>query len=261
MRIYQALFIFLLLFSSLSGKDQSLKNHPYISASAKSEIKPFLLPQDHPLKPSLDHIFHFTRATLNPETFAEAGFTTLYDQPRSFIKVARHPWLPGYLVKAVLDNEIRTKHEIQSWQWFVRRCIAAKMIQKNIQKLNSSLYCVPKKFIYVLPPSPDIPPEYSRQLVILLAEEQNLVSKEENLEAWKTKMTPKHLDELYYILTHIPELTLRPDNIFYTHEGKFAFVDTEYQRAKPCLAGITAYLSPEMQIYWSKLKRRKGYKN
>ncbi|MFA6915989.1 MAG: hypothetical protein WC222_06300 [Parachlamydiales bacterium] len=254
--MYKFLLVLLLSFSILEAKPQELKNNPFITKRARDEIAPFMLPSNHPLKSTVENLFGIERVTLNEEAFANAGFVTLYSQPRSFIKVARHPLLPGYLVKTVLDSEPRQKKGMQSWEWFVRRCVGAKLMQKVIRNKRCQYFIVPQKYLHPLPAYPEVPDNYSRQIAILLVEELDLVSEEENLLAWKTKITKEHLKELYSILTHSPGITLRPDNIVYTTDGKFAFIDTEYLRARPYLSNIKHYLSDEMKAYWSKLRKK-----
>lgn len=231
------------------------ETNPYSSKKEKKTIRPYLLPWNHPKKPYLDAIFLNQRATMNPESFADAGFISHHIQFRSFIHVASHPLIPGYLVKVYLDSELRSRRNIPSWQWFANRAKNAKAIDNVIKSKKLKYFTVAKKWIYPLPINPAPPNDlgYLRKNVILLVKDMNLVSKSENLLAWKTVITKKHLDEFYTIITSVGGSSYRPDNVTYTKNGKFAFIDTEYTNKSPDYRSILPYLSPKMAAYWKKL--------
>lgn len=242
------------------ASNSSFKNNPYISKKEKSAIKPYLLPDSHPIKPILDSLFSASRVTLNSTTLRNAGFTILHSRKRSFIKVVNHPLMPGYLFKLYLDDELRLKHGRQGWKWFSYRCQGARTIAKLIKKEKIKHFTVAKKWIYALPAEPAMPalPGHSRKNCILVAEDMQLVSKEENLAIWKNGITKKHLVELYDIISYAPGRSYRPDNIPYTKNGKFAFIDTEYPDHKPDYNSIRPYLSPDMLSYWDQLVKKGG---
>lgn len=246
-------------FDILSYND--FDSNPYLTKEARKQIRPFLLPFDHCLRPVLDSIFFQTRAIQDQATFESAGFMTLFVQPRSFIRVASHPCLPNYLVKIYLDNELRQKQGKPDWYWFVKRCEGAKAIRKAIIKKKIQFFSVPDKWIYPLPltPSPPSTSDYLRKVAILLVQDMKLVSHEETLEAWKTKITPKHLDELYAIISRASGGSYRASNVPYTIFGDFAFIDTEYpDRKDPDFSSIRPFLSHDMRKYWDKLVKNGG---
>ncbi len=219
----------------------------------REAIAPYILPEDHPIKEKLDAIFCLRRATLNQQMFRMAGFIIKYSQPRSFIKVASHPAIPGYLVKVYLDSEHRLKRNTEGWVWFTRRIEGVNKIHEYITANKSKFFVAPKKWIYPLPVNPSIPGAfgYQRKNEILVVEDMRLVSKEKSIKAWKTKITKEHLDELYEILYYAGGDSYRPDNIAYTEEGKFAFIDTEYSYIyRSSYESIKKYLSSEMAEYW-----------
>lgn len=234
------LFLCLHIYGYEDDKDFSIVSH--------------LIPLEHPAKPILDNIFQASRATFNRDSFVAAGFQILFTQPRSLVLVARHPLLPGYLVKVQLDDELRTKHGIPFWKWMQNRCEGAKKIGKVIKKKKLKHFKVPNKWIYFLPLLEDVPktPEYSPKPVILLVEDMDLVSPEVNVEAWKG-MTEEHLNELYTIIIVSGGSSYRADNIVLSHDGRFAFIDTEYPKATPDMKLILLFLSPEMQAHWISL--------
>lgn len=245
------------LLISLDGQVfNDLDKNPFLSKKEKKQIKHYLIPFNHPMKPSLDYIFLSDRVIQDSNTFAAAGFISKFIQPRSYIRVASHPYLPGYLLKVYLDDELRIKKETPGWKWFVNRAKNAKLIRRYIKLNKCKYFTAPEKWIYLLPAnsSPPNDPAYSRKNEILLVEDMQLVSDEENLHAWKTKITKKHLDEFYDIISYAGGASYRADNVAYTKNGKFAFIDTEYSRKKsPNYDLILPFLSDEMAAYWKKL--------
>lgn len=239
----------------VNRKSYALEESPWLTKKSAKAISPHLLPTDHPAKPALDSIFKASRATLDVQAFINAGFTIISTQPRSFVIVASHPLLPGYLVKVQYDDELRLKGETPFWKWMVRRCEGAKKIRNIIKKKKLQHFKVARKWIYPLPASPGVPdaPNYAPKPIILLVEDMNLESLDMSINAWRNQMTPEHLDELYTILLVVGGSSYRPDNVALTKDGHFAFIDTEYPFLITDMKKITQYLSPEMQTYWYSL--------
>lgn len=262
-------------FVSLQGSDKVLSSEPLQDIQSDNlilndvngeslclepenfnRILPYLLPSDHPLKPALDAIFSASRALLDDEAFAQAGFETLYKQPRSFIRVAQHPNLPGHLIKANLDTGLKLKGHHTSWEWFLRRCETAETIRKIIAQKQFKHFVVPEKYLYMLPEQPQPPntSNYSRKFLVLLVEYMHLVPRSENLQLWLTMITEEHLNELSEILNQLPNMTLRPNNLVFTKEGKIAFIDTEYvHKELRNHDRLGKFLNPKMRAYWRSL--------
>lgn len=234
-----------------------IDKNPYIPHEEKKKILPFLLPLNHAIKPLLDSIFIASRASLNENTFAAAGFLTKCRQPRSFLTVASHPRIPGYLFKVYLDSENRIKKDTPGWQWMLNRIKLANKIQKYIKKRKFRFFCVPQKWIYPLPlnPSPPNDSNYVRKNEILVVEDMELTSKQDNFQAWKTIITKEYLDEFYAIIKHAGGSSYRAENVAYTIHGKFAFIDTEYANQAGRFDHIDLCLSPEMLKYWKELTK------
>lgn len=243
--------------STLPGLESchDFEDNPFIKHKERRYLRKYLFPCDHPLKPVLDEIFSKSRATLNRDTLAAAGFVTKASQPRSYIIVAGHPRLPGYLLKLYLDSELNVRSDTPGWRWFQRRIRLANRIRKYIEKTDIKHFCVPKKWMYPLPlnPSPPEDPSIERKNSILIVEDMNLVSDEENLHVWKTRITEEHLKELYRIISYAGGDSYRPDNIVFTKDNKFAFIDTEYPQRRPFYPVLVQFLSPEMGDFWMKL--------
>lgn len=248
------------LLMSKCSKNDDFENNIAIPHSVKKEMSPYVISDRHPMKRQLDAIFFKVRATQDEETFLHCGFIPMSIRLQTYVYVARHPRLPGYLVKAYLDTELREKMHKPSWKWLIRRCEGASKIQKVIQQKKIKHFTVADKWIYPLPAYP-LPPQdeaHIRHLALLLVTDMDLVSPEENLRAWKELITPEHLDELFTIISRAKGASYRPDNIAYTHQGHFAFIDTEYPAEGPDYKSIQPYLNEEMRAYWKQLVKTRG---
>lgn len=262
MRVHR-LLILLLSISLLGHASEKFYNdfdsNPHLTPAMRQRIKPHILPKDHAMKPALDAIFGTQRATLNQRSMREAGFTILFAKQRSFILVVRHPTLPGYLIKANVDAQKKLKHNIPAWKWLVQRCIGVQKVRRAIKQHQIEHFQAPKKWLYPLPVQPAPQKGMLRQPVVLLVEDMQLVSWEDNLHAWKHQVTHKHLDELYLILSQAGGSSYRPDNIWMSKNGKFSFIDTEYPyQTRPDYRRIRPYLSTQNRAYWDHLVRTGG---
>jgi hypothetical protein len=249
------------LFETKENKSYpNLYENPLITSEMRKVIMPYCLPLNHHLVSSLNALFSKSRVSENEETFANAGFTTLFAQPTSYIRVARHAKLPGYLLKIYLDSENRLKEGVTGWKWLVNRCIGAENVRKLIQRKKIKYFSVPDKWIYPLPGYPQtiiVPLEF-QQPILLIVTDMNLVSDEETIDAWKNKITRKHLDELFCILSHGFSSCYLATNIPFTKSGKFTCIDTEHPKRKLTYNHVKAYLSKDMQLYWNKLIKTGG---
>lgn len=223
----------------------------------KGQLKPYVIPSDHLIKPALDAIFQTSRVTHSKETLIAAGFIIHTIQMTSNIIVSRHPQVPGYVFKIYLDTDPRTRKGKEGWQWLVSRCKSAATIRNLIKKNKITKFSVPDKWIYLLPEHPsDLTADSTHQPAILIATDMKLVPPKESAEAWRKNITPQHLNELYIILSHGYGSTFLVHNVPYTASGKFSFVDTEYPKRKFEYEKVKRFLSPEMCKYWDKLVRK-----
>ncbi len=231
-------------------------NNPFLDQKIKLQIAPFLLPLEHPMQATLDAIFSHSRVLENEQALLDAGFVIIAGpMPYSYVIVARHPAVPGYVFKLYLDSETRYRKNIPHWVWLARRCAGAQGIRKVINQKKIQHFAIPDKWLYVLPPYPPST-SLNPQPVILMETDMEPESKEVSVHMWKTTVTRKHLDELYSILKHgygghgVINL---PNNVPFTKQGKFAFTDTEDPRNDLNLKHIKKYLSKGMQHYWDNL--------
>lgn len=242
-------------------KSDPFGKNPYIDSKTRERIKPYLIGNDHPMKPVLDRLFS-ARVTANRQTLEAANFKILDRRKRSFICVVSHPELPDYLLKLHFDSDKREKQHKASWVWFVKRCEGANKIQNIIDRHKIKYFICAKKWIYPLPASPSPPrhSDYTRHLTVLLVTDMHLAHSSDNYLAWKTKITTDHLDELYIILTRAKGSSYRPDNIALTRGNEvrpiFAFMDTEYPDKGPDFRSIRPHLNSKMREYWDGLVRR-----
>jgi hypothetical protein len=212
-------------------------------------IMEYMICENHPAKSALDALFRSSRATETEALFEAAGFRTLFRQERSFIRVASHQLVPGYILKLYLDSEQRQKHNRPGWQWLIRRCEGAARIRRTIQQQGIRHFRVPNKWLYPLPARS----HPLSEPFLLLVEDMGLVSRKENTEAWKTLITPEHLKELYIIIREAGGGSYRPANIWLMKQGEFAFIDTEYPQQKFDYQSISGYLSSAGCKYWTTL--------
>lgn len=239
---------------NLFNLEENLNNNPYISAEMRAFIRPYLFPADHPLLFPIQVLFS-SRITADKNSLAQIGFTTHYVKPRSFIHVVSHPWFPNYLLKLQLDTELRRKAGEPEWIWFARRCRGAEQVIRAINKIHTTSFSAPQKYLFPLPYDQPIPGPgpYLRKFFVLFVQDMHLVPKRTNEQAWKTKFTRKMLDELYKIISLAGGSSYRPDNIWLTTSNQFAFIDTEYPYRSPNFATVAHFLSQPMRAYWNRL--------
>lgn len=212
----------------------------------QAEMASYLLPEDHHLAPILDKLFKNPDTLIDEKAFKRAGFKILHKRSSSMI-VASHPALKGHLVKVHLQNS--TRNYAQVWENFANRCKGADNVRKLIREKHIRHFTVADKWIYfpkVLDPMP-----------VLVVTDMQTVSKEKSTLAWKTKITRRHLREIFCLVSHGFASTSFPSNIPYTKNKKFAFVDTERPFRVPFYDHARAHLSEEMQLYWDELMAKK----
>lgn len=223
-----------------------------LSVMYDADCQNYLLPLNHPLKPALDEIFGNERVTRDLLSLSKAGFKILYEGERSYIVIASHPKLPGHLVKLYLDVERRIKRDVPGWKWLLRRCQGADAVRQAIKKIKSKHFSAPQKWLYQLPYMQG----YEGRPFVLLVEDMQLVSEEENEQAWKTLMTKEHLNELYQIIKRARGTSYRKDNIWLSKNGTFAFIDTEYPYRNPNFEKLGYYLASAQREYWHKIVKK-----
>lgn len=235
-----------------------------ISAKQPSEevqniVAPYLLPENHSVKPLLDAIFGQSRVTLNLDTLATAGFVKCTPHRFKNVIVIKHPSISGYVFKIYLDAQHYQKNKPEYRQWMYR-IQGVQLVDEIIKTygLNEQFKC-PKKWIYMLPKFPKPPKGYPVRYYILIEEDMDLVESEENEALWaSSKITKEFLDQLFLILTKIGLAdSAKPDNIPFSKDGRVAFVDTEvFGMDKIHYKQLLPFLSKHNQDYWKVLNNK-----
>lgn len=226
--------------------------NPLMSKKMRSLMAAYLLPLNHPIKRTLDSIFRHRRVVDNEKTLRKAGFSILCAQKKSYIVVARHHKVPGYLFKMYLDSRKSMKDGTPGWKWLLTRCVVAEKIKKIIEDRHYQMYSVADKWLYPLTVRAKkcyLHP----QNVVLVVKDMNIFNRRKSEVAWRNQITKQHLDELYGIFSEGYGSAFLPANLPYTRSGKFAFIDTEYSKRKIPMSNVLKYVSKEMGEYWTSL--------
>lgn len=226
-------------------------DNPLFTQEMKEQMRPHLIPIFHPSKAILDSLFIYSRVVMNETSLIASGFEVLMTTPHTYVTLARHPLVPGYLFKIYLDSEQRKKDDRPGWEWLLRRCQGAANIRRVIKEEKIKNFLIPDKWLYPLPYLP-LSTESKQEPVILLVTDMQLVSGKMTRAAWKAA-TKQDLNELHSILSKGYGSAFLTANVPYTQFKKFAFVDTEHPQRNIDLANVIPFLSEEMRPYWYSL--------
>jgi hypothetical protein len=253
-KFFFALLIFICVNSLvLSAKESKYTKPEEVSSLVWEDVKPYLMPMDHPLKKKMDKLFSSFRITESENSIIKAGF--LRAKPAFFSKaiVSRHDNLKGYYFKFYSDEQ---EIDVESKQW-IDRAFEAKSLKKTISDYGFKKYfVVPEKWIYVIPDHPKSNGPYPKHFV-LVAKKIDILKGGENRYKWQKDIRPKILNALWTIIEKEGLIdSLSGHNLPFTLDGKLAFIDLEYHHIWPVPYGkLTQYLSPKMQVYWENLYR------
>lgn len=231
-------------------KEYYWPKNPSVDEATWNALQPFFLPSNHPLKMQLDAIFSSYRVTANQYYMALAGFVSLDVWKWDKVFVARHPSLPGYLIKAYLDDQVYMDD-----RQLVQRIAAAENLRGAIKAFGyQSLFKVPRKWLYPLPDSPETLPGLRKKNFILIVEDMNIVDREKNKKLY-LKANEKQLVALYHLLNTLGLAdSIYIQNIPFSKDGKIAFVDTERHSLWPVpFQKLTPMLNSKMQAFWKRL--------
>lgn len=230
---------------------QSVAGYPLLTYDQWQNVAPYLLPDAHPLKAPLDKIFKKERVTANLEAFEKAGFSTKGIRGFSHTVVARHKKLPGVLVKLFLDDQ-----NINDLYRLMRRLKGAALAKQIIENHGwQPLMKVPRKWLYIIPESPQSSGPYPKHFV-LIAEDMHLLDKPVSYDKWKSNTVDKaFLDMIFVFLTEGGfNDSVFAFNLPFSKDGRIAVIDTEHYDARPVnYQRFTKYLSPKMADYWNEL--------
>jgi hypothetical protein len=226
----------------------NFSNNPRLNSAMKQHMDPWLLPLDHKTKPILDDLFANPSVINSNKTLRKAGFKILFSQKRSKIRVIGHPKLKGYLIKLFPNSE--TQLLSSAWKRLTIRCIVAEKIKSIIARQKIRHFVVADKWLYPLP--------YNRKMkeaqpVVLIVRNMNIYNRQDTKHVWKNHISGIVLRELYKILGRGYGSAFLSGNLPYSRSGKFAFIDTEFDKRKIHLDHVKKFISPHMRHYWDML--------
>jgi hypothetical protein len=248
-------FLFIFFSSPRVYCGQSIPYQRNSIDSASWEVaKPFLIPENHPMKAKLDAIFSKTRATISIHTFKEAGFKYLPLRKWDNVIVAWHSKLKGHLVKVYLDDQIG----IPDLETLIQRIYGAEKIRAAINEFGyQKMFKVPRKWLYPLPDLPASLPGLQRKKFIIIEEDMNLYASYDNEQLWKNSVNKKTLAALFHLLETLGlKDSVYITNIPFSIDGRVAFIDTEHYSKWPVdHHKLLHFLSKKKQKYWNELIR------
>jgi hypothetical protein len=244
---FRVIAVFALLWSlDLEAKKISTKLDPA-----------YVMPADHPIKPTLDALFQSTRATFNLDSLVAAGFNRTKPRKTTKLCVTKHPDIPGYVFKFFLDFQYFF-YDPEYAIWVDRINTVNKIREEIIARGLQAKFKVPHKWIYVLPTTPKVAKGYAAKEYILVAEDMDLISENENEALWKSDfITEELLTDLYSLVSDLGLRSFtKPENIPFSNDGTIAFIDTQFMNCDVEFEELTQYLSPTNQAIWKRI-----YKN
>lgn len=239
---------FIFLFSCFSLLEAVPKKPDYVSKDTWDKVYPYLLPDNHPTKQFLDEIFKES-CILNGVTLYQAGFRYTNNKNPKKVTVARHPKLPGYIIKLFLDNQPVG----EEWCHWLQRIEGANLIRETIEeKAYTASFKVPQKWIYYLPCRMHT---VVGRFCIMIVEDMQIHNHSENRKQWKSNSTYEQV-YMYWDLLETLGLfdSVYIDNIPYCKDGRYAFVDTEHYLKWPIdYAQFNRYLRDGKLQFWKQL--------
>lgn len=233
---------------------------PEVSEEIWAQVRPYMLPENHPAWPKLHRIFCNSRATLSPEEFKRAGFRRWRPGRWSRVAASSHPECQEYFIKAYCDTELGILYDWKKWihrikgAQAIRQCIKDNDLQANFK--------VPHKWIYPLPkrPAPPNSSRYLRKNFVLVCENMRIQEHSKNEKMYKKKMTRKLMNGLYCILQTCGLYdSVYVFNIPFCKDGRIAVIDTEYHHKWPVpFQKLNKSFSKDLQSYWEKITFKGG---
>lgn len=228
----------------------------FITNETPVNYSPYLLPNKHAAKASLDSIFKNLSVQESFANLKKAGFQVISERPSS-MKVLYHPTFPKYLIK-VYPHDERDNRSLRDTLWAYRRCAGADNIRELLKWKKMKHFSVPRKWIYFVPNKDALEASGCKNSAVLVVDYMDTVSIEDAKGAWRTKINREVLKELYEILSRGYSSCLLYRNIPYTKSKKFTCIDTEnIQRILP-YNNVKKHISPTLHRYWDRLVRTGG---
>lgn len=253
---------FLILFAILIVSLEAYVKPEAISEEIWQQVTPYLLPENHPIKPKLDKLFSKKRHTHDHVTLFGGEFDFKVRKKWDQIIVAKHHKLKNFILKLYLDTQIG----LPDWDMWIRRIRGAECIRETIKNIGAEQYFkVPKKWIYVLPEQPAPLAGTQPKHFIMVVEDMHIKSALRNERIWKDpfEMTAMRMKALYKIIAQAGlNDSVYIDNIPFCSDYKQAFIDTEHYGKGPIRFDYLLKRLPKtFRPYWQELIRTNGEAN
>jgi hypothetical protein len=230
--------------------------NPYVDSNVWHSLEPFLLPENHPVKPKLDRFFS-TRVTETQATLKAAGFEKPKPMRASKTIVSRNKNVPGYIFKFFADEQ----KNIVDWKKCLARVAGSLYIQAALDKYEiNHLFLVPKKYLYPLPIDPAPKVGLVRKNYIVIENEIDIYDYKANNKMWKDASIIDQT-KLNWLFRLLSELGLS-DSVFafnlpISKDKRISFIDTEHHHEWPIpFYKLEYYLSSKMKDYWYDLAKK-----
>lgn len=218
-----------------------------------SQIAPYLLPDSHPVKETLDRIFAGQRAIRTQKSMKSAGFNLITEGHWSDTVIATHSKVEGYFFKLFTEDQAH----IDEVGRLLDRIKGALYAQSLVDKHQwNKLFKVPRKWLYILPedstPAPGIP----SKRIVLIAEDMRLLEKEASYRKWRqSNFNKKLFKAVFQILTEGGFSDSNyAFNLPFAKDGRIALIDNDKYNKRPIpFHKLFRYLHPSMQSYGEKL--------
>lgn len=220
------------------------------------EVKPYLMPNNHPLKKKMDKLFTSFRVTENEASLKRAGFLKTTPAAFSNAIVSKNDNLKGYYFKFYDDHQ---QIDVESKQW-IDRASEAKSLQQAVSAHGyEEFFKVPRKWIYLIPENPKSNGPYPKNF-ILVAKQIDIDKRSVSHYKWQTIVTRKLLRALFTLIMEEGLVdSCVAHNLPFTKDDRLAFVDLEQHHKWPVpFHRLNKYLSPKMQDYWNHLINNNG---
>lgn len=234
---------------SVQGKTESL-GYPDLTYNEWQTVAPYLLPDLHPAKASLDKVFAKGRPTKNTKALEKAGFHIISEGHWSSTIICTHPKVSGFFIKLFTDDQ----ENIDDIRKLINRIKGANLARKIIEEKGwQHLFKAPRKWLYLIPPGEEDRWPAPKK-VLLVAEDMNIFPKAENYRRWSSNsfMNPELLAAVFTLITEGGfNDSVYPFNLPFGRDGRIAILDTEKFNGWPIpYYKLTSYLSNEMQLLW-----------
>lgn len=244
-----------LCISYCHGDDKAYRRPVYVPPHVWNTLSPHFLPSDHPVKKELDKIFKKYRAIHSEETMSKAGFTGAKIRQWTRLVVAKHPKMKGFIFKAYLDTQ-HPHRGLPEYEFWLKRIMGVRLLQEYIDQHEwNHEFKVPRKWIYPLPEHPSSKGKYPKNF-ILIAEDMDIYSDEENEKIWKSNyVSPELLDHLFQMITDLGfRDCAKPDNIPFSKDGRIALIDTQsYHESSIAYGSLLYHLNQSNKQHWDDL--------